>query len=320
MFAVVLLAGVYCAGLALDADKVVIEPRAKRQPAASVDAPSADLRVTVPLVMVPVHVTTPLGASVTNLSKENFRIFEDNVEQTITYFALEDAPISIGLVFDTSGSMRKKMPRSLEATTEFFKTANPNDEFFLVEFSERPKLGVPFTLDSDEIYRKLAHVRPEGRTALLDAVNLALMQMKKARNPRRAIVILSDGGDNHSRFTANKVKATLRETDAQVYAMGIFDPRGSAKRSMEERNGPQLLGELAEETGGRHYAVDNLADLPDVCARIGNELRNQYVVGYAPANVQQDGKYHRVKVTLTAPADMPPLRTRYRLGYYSPTE
>ncbi len=300
---------------------VKIEPHTRTRAALDpMEFPHVDLRVDVPLVLIPVHVTNPLGASVTNLNKDNFHLFEDNVEQTITQFACEDAPLSIGLLFDASGSMRNKMKQSSEAAAAFFRTANPEDEFFLVEFNERPRLAMPFTRDSDEIYKRIVHTRPMGRTSLLDAIHMGLLQMKSAKNLRKAIVIFSDGGDNRSRYTESEIKIAMREGDVQVYAMGIFEPEDTRKRTPEEENGPQLLTELADETGGRHYPVRHLEDLPSVCARIGNELRNQYLIGYAPTSAAQDGKFRQVKVTVSAPENMPPLRAHHRLGYYASTQ
>src|SRR5271155_4283822 len=279
--------------------------------------PVADLRVDVPLVLIPVHVTTPLGVSVTDLSKTNFRVFEDGAEQQITHFASEDAPLSIGVLFDASGSMKNKIAKSAEAVAAFFKTSNTEDEFFLIEFNDRPRLAVPFTQDSEQIYRHIAHTRAWGRTSLLDAIHLALGQMKNAKNLRKAIVIVSDGGDNRSRYTESEIKAAMREADVQVYALGIFDPDDQPKRTREEKDGPRLLGELADETGGRHYPVETLDELPELCARIGNELRNQYLIGYAPTNGADDGKYRHVKVTMVPPPSMPPLRAHHRQGYYA---
>jgi Ca-activated chloride channel homolog len=287
--------------------------------AASAVVPQARLRVDSSLVLIQVHVTTPDGFSVTNLKKENFALVEDNVEQTITHFSKDDAPLSIGLLFDSSGSMHNKMVKSSEAVARFFKTANADDEFFLVEFNERPKLLVPFTPDSDEIYRRVVRTKPFGRTSLLDAIHLAMVQMKKARNFRKAIVILSDGGDNRSRFTSSEIKNAMRETDVQLFAMGIFD-EGARKQTVEEQNGPRLLDELAEQTGGRLYTVDNLDDLESISARISQELRNQYVLGYAPTNNSRDGKYRQIKLKLDAPAELPRLRANYRHGYYAPGE
>jgi Ca-activated chloride channel homolog len=279
--------------------------------------PRADLLVDVPLVLIPVHVTTPLGVSVTDLPKSDFRVFEDGAEQKITHFSSEDAPLSIGVLFDASGSMKNKIAKSAEAVAAFFKTSNAEDEFFLIEFNERPKLAVPFTQDSDEIYKHVARTRAIGRTSLLDAIHLALVQMKTAKNLRKAIVIVSDGGDNRSRYTESEIKSAMREADVQVFALGIFDPDDQPKRTREEKDGPRLLGELADETGGRHYPVENINDLPVLCARIGNELRNQYMIGYTPSNEMEDGRYRHVKVTVISPPEMPLLRAHHRQGYYA---
>jgi Ca-activated chloride channel family protein len=301
--------------------EVAIVPRAKPKAAADIaNSPRADLRVDVPLVLIPVNVTTPLGSSVTSLTKENFRLFEDGVEQRITHFASEDAPVSIGLLLDTSGSMRNKMKKSLEAAGELFKTASLDDEFFLIEFNERPKLTAPFTRDANDLYKRLVRAKPVGRTSLLDALHLAMAQMKNARNTRKAIVLLSDGGDNHSRHTETEIKKAVHEADVQIYALGIFDAEDSPKRTIEERNGPYLLDDLATHTGGRHLPVGKLNDLPGICARIGAELHNQYLLGYCPANSARDGKYRKVLVTPVAPPNMPPLKAHFRPGYIAPAE
>jgi Ca-activated chloride channel family protein len=283
------------------------------------EALPVSIRVDASLVLIPVHVTTADGASVTDLLKDNFRLFEDNVEQNITYFAKDDAPISIGVLLDTSGSMHNKMRRSSEAAATFFRTANPQDEFFLIEFQDRPKLTVPFTDDPDELYRRVLRARPFGRTSLLDAVHLACVQMKKARNTRKAILIVSDGGDNCSRLTPRQVKTDVLESDLQTYAIGIFDDDSTKKRTREEQNGPGLLDDLAEETGGRHYRVDNLEQLASVAARISNDLRNEYLIGYSSANPERDGKYRKVKVNVDAAGEAK-LRTYYRRGYYAPAQ
>jgi VWFA-related protein len=282
--------------------------------------PRTRLRVDSALVQIPVHVTTASGASVTGLKRDNFHLFEDDVEQKITHFAMEDAPTSIGLLFDASGSMHNKMRQSYEAAAAFFKTANPQDEFFLVEFNERPKLSVTFTPDSDELYQRILRVHPFGRTSLLDAIHLAMVHMKNARSVRKAIVILSDGGDNRSRYTAREIKNAMLESDVQLYAMGIFEPEETRKRTLEEQNGPQLLGDLADQSGGRLYTVDRVDELPLISARIGNELRNQYVLGYVSTNDSRDGKYRHVKVKLVPPPDMPSLRSYNRQGYHAPSE
>src|SRR5580658_8296360 len=280
--------------------------------------PKADIRVDTALVLVPAQVTNFLGTPVTDLHKEDFRVFEDGVEQPITNFSREDAPLSIGLLYDISGSMRNKIKKSAEAAAAFFKTSNPEDEFFLVEFSDRPKLTVPFTSDPDEVYQRIAHVKPFGRTALLDAIRMAMGEMKHARNTRKALVIVSDGGDNRSRHTEREIKNAMLESDLQVYAMGIFDSEDTPKHSTEEQNGPKLLQELADQSGGREYPVTSLNDLPSISARIGNQLRNQYLLGYSPANPERDGKYRVIKLTVTPQTEIPDMRVYYRHGYYSP--
>ncbi len=292
--------------------------RPPASPAAG-DTLPVNLRVDTTLVLVPAHVTTGGGASVTDLSQNNFHVSEDNVEQKITYFAKDDAPISIGVLLDTSGSMRNKMHRSSEAAATFFQTANPQDEFFLIEFNDRPKLTVPFTSDPDVLYRHVLHAHPFGRTSLLDAVHMASIQMKRARNTRKAILIVSDGGDNSSRFTPHQVQADVLESDMQTYAIGIFEPDVTRKLTAEEQHGPDLLEELAEATGGRHYRVDDIDQLASVAARVSTDLRNQYLLGYTSTNVERDGKYRQVKVNVTANGAAK-LRTYYRRGYYAPLE
>lgn len=297
-----------------------IDPRFNLNASTSLSrAPEARLRVDSALALIPVHVTRDDGASVTNLAKGNFQIFEDGVEQKITHFSTDDAPVSIGLLFDTSGSMNNKMRKSAEAAATFFKTANIDDEFFLVEFNERPKLTVPFTSDADLLYRRITHTKPFGRTSLLDAIHLAMVQMKNARNLRKAIVIVSDGGDNRSRFSASEIKNAMLESDVQLYAMGIFDLDDLHKHPIEEQNGPQLLEELAEQTGGEMFTVSNLDELKPASEQISRELRSQYLLGYSPSDAERDGKYRRVKVKLNTP-DLPNLRTYFRHGYYAPEE
>jgi len=308
-----------------DDDNVSIQPRVKadavEQPKVSEpERQPATLRVDTSLVQINVTVTDPLNRFVTGLEKEHFKLFEDKVEQTILQFSSEDAPLSIGLVFDTSGSMGPKLQKSRQAAAQFFKTANPEDEFFLIEFNDRPELVTPFTTDTEEIQNRLTFAQSKGRTALLDGVYTAMNQMKKAHNPRKAILIISDGGDNNSRYTESEVKNSVREADVQIYGIGIFEPMGSRGRTPEELMGPSLLNEVAELTGGRSYNVENLNELADIAAKIGIELRNQYVLYYSSKNPARDGKYRHVNVKLVQPRGLPPLKAFFRLGYYAPSQ
>ncbi len=307
----------FCFQSAFTDGAVSITPRSRPSSGAAPANPQAVLRSDASLVVIPTWVSTERGIAVTNLSRDNFRVEQDDVEQPISYFAKDDAPLSIGLLFDSSGSMKTKMDKAAQAVEAFLQTANTEDEFFLVEFSDRAKLVVPFTRDSGEISGSVSSARPSGRTSLLDAIDLGLKQMKKAQNARKALVIVSDGGDNWSRHTAREVRGALQESDVQLYAMGIFDPDLSKKSPKENRNGPALLDDLAYQTGGRHYPVPNINDLPSISQTIGLDLRNEYLIGYHPTD-SRDGKYHRVKVNLDVPKDSPRLRANYRKGYYAP--
>jgi len=299
--------------------QVTIVPRAKPVTPGEV-LPRSNIRVDSTLVLIPVTVTDPLNRFVTGLEKENFRVFEDKTEQQVVQFSSEDAPLTVGIVFDCSGSMGPKLEKSRQAVAQFFKTANPDDEFFLVEFNDRAELAVKLTRNLEEIQNRLTFTQSRGRTALLDAVYLALHHMKKGRNPRKAILIISDGGDNNSRYTESEIKKLVQEADVQIYAIGIFEPLSSRGRTAEELAGPSLLTEIAEQTGGRHFPVENLNELPDIAAKIGIELRNQYILGYSPKNQERNGKYRRVHVKLVQPRGLPPLRAFWRMGYYAPTQ
>jgi Ca-activated chloride channel homolog len=313
-----LLTTAFSAGFS-DEDKVTITPRAKPAEPAVV-LPRANIRVDTNVVLIPVTVTDPLNRFVTGLEQDSFKVSEDKAEQKIISFGSEDAPLSIGIVFDTSGSMGPKLEKSRQAVSEFFKTANPEDEAFLVEFNDRPELVTPFTHNLEEIQNRLTFTQSKGRTALLDGIYLALHTMKKAHNPRKALVVISDGGDNSSRYTETEIKNLVKEADVQIYAIGIYEAIGARGRTPEELSGPGLLTDVSEPTGGRHFIVENLNELPDVAAKIGIELRNQYVLGYSPSNQARDGKYRKVSVKLVQPRGLPPLHAFWRTGYYAPTQ
>lgn len=299
--------------------QATITPRTKPV-AEAAKLPQANIRIDANLVLVPVTVCDPMNRPVTGLEKEHFKVLDDKVEQTITHFAMDDEPLAVGLVFDISGSMANKLRRSRAAATAFFRTANPEDEFFLVEFNDQPKLVVPLSRSYEEIQSQLTFVQSKGRTALLDAIFLALHEMKNTKLQRKALLIVSDGGDNCSRYTEGEVRNRVRESDVLIYAMGIFEPDGSRGRSPEELSGPGLLNDICEQTGGRHLPVDDLAEMPDIAAKIGIELRNRYVIGYSPTDAQRDGRYHHVQVKVIPPHGLPTLRAYWRLGYYAPTK
>jgi len=281
--------------------------------------PGSTVHIDVDLALVNVTVTDPFNRLVTGLELDNFRVFEDNIEQEVVNFSAEDVPISIGVIFDFSGSMANKVGKAREAALQFFKTANPQDEFFLVSFNERAELTSAFTNSVEDLQSRMMLTSAKGRTALLDAIYLGLSQMRGAHNAKRALLILSDGGDNHSRYNESDIKRLVKEADTQLYAIGIFDQPGYRNRTPEELNGPTLLNEVTELTGGRVFNVAKLEELPDIASKIGMELRNQYVLGYRPSNKAHDARWRKVKIKLRAPRGLPPLTVYSKTGYYAPS-
>jgi Ca-activated chloride channel homolog len=291
--------------------------------AASREASSSSTTILVhsDLVQIPVTVTDGSGRAVSGLEKEHFTLFEDKVQQVITHFSAEDAPASIGLVFDTSDSMGPRMNRAHEAVVALLRNSHPADEFFLVQFSSHAALVAGMTSHSEEIAQRARMMEVGGSTALLDAVALAMDEMRNAHHVRKAIVIISDGGDNSSRCSVSEIKKAVREGDALIYAIGITDDNDySLNGPRDKLTGPALLNEIATQTGGRLFEVRKLKQLPDIAAKISGWLRNQYVLGYAPENPQRNGAYRRVAVKLTKPKGYPRLHAFWRLGYYAPTE
>jgi Ca-activated chloride channel homolog len=278
------------------------------------------IKVDVNMTLVNLTVTDPLDRLVTGLEKEHFRVYEDGIEQEVLTLSSEDVPVSIGLVFDMSGSMSDKVEKARQAAVQFMRTANPLDQFFLVSFNDRAELTSGFTNSVDELQNRMMFTASKGRTALLDAIYLGLSQMRGAHNGKRALLIISDGGDNHSRYNESDVKNYLKEADCQLYAIGIFDPIGIRSRTPEELEGPSLLTEMTEMTGGRVFPVVNLGELPDIAAKIGMELRNQYVLGYKSSNPQHTGTWRKIKVKLRAPKGLPPLNVYAKTGYYAPNQ
>jgi Ca-activated chloride channel homolog len=323
--AMLTLAGLLAMGVRCADDQKAPTPPPPNHPGAQViirtpPVHAAPLLVDVNLVVVNVTVTDPYDRIVTGLDQENFQVYDEKVEQKIVAFSTEDAPISVGMIFDCSGSMGDKIQKSKEAALQFFKTSNPQDEFMLISFSDRPDMVSGFTAKFENLQDRLLTVKSGGRTALLDAIYLGLSEMKKATTNRRALLVISDGGDNHSRYTENDIKKAVKESDVQIYAVGIFEPLSSRARTSEEASGPGLLAELSEVSGGRMFSVENSNELPDIAEKISIELRNQYVLGYRPSNLIRDGRWRRIRVKLNPPKGLPPLQVYARTGYYAPTQ
>jgi Ca-activated chloride channel homolog len=271
----------------------------------------------VNLVLVPVSVIDPMQRIVVGLHPDNFQVFEGKKAQEIRHFSSEDAPVSVGIILDTSGSMRDKMERVREAVHQFCRAANVDDEFFMITFSDEPRMAQDFTRQPSDIENELLYTYPKGRTALLDAIYMGVGKMKEAKYPRKALLIISDGGDNHSRYSERNLREAVRESDVIVYSIGTFD---RYVPTQEEFLGPTLLSDIAEPTGGQSFTITSANEMPDIARLIGTELRTQYVLGYRPEDVPRDGKWHKISIKLKLPKQLAFLRVHAKTGYYATTQ
>lgn len=303
-------------------DDVHITPR-NMSPEAIASAPHIPrgisvIHSSVDLVTVPVTITDNLNRPVVGLDQENFQLFENKKPQEIRHFSNEDTPVSIGLIVDMSGSMANKIDKTREAIRQFCREANPQDEFFMITFADTPQLAADFTNQPDDIESNLLLTRAKGRTSLLDAIYMGLQKMHDARYPRRALLILSDGGDNHSRYIERDVKNAVKEADVSLYSVGTFDRYVNTE---EEMLGPELLRSITEVTGGKAYTTTNITDLPAITRAIGVQLRHQYVLSYRPGAKPQKGKWYKINVRLRLPKGLHTfLRVNARTGYYASVE
>jgi Ca-activated chloride channel family protein len=276
--------------------------------------PSANLRVDVNMTLVPVTVLDVEGRNITGLRRENFRVFDENQQRPIVSFGGEDAPVSVGLVFDSSRSMTDKFKTARLAPQALFDELNPEDESFLVTVSDRAHLRQPFTSMFSEIQNALLFSSPAGTTSLLDGAYMGLSELKHARNPRKALIIVSDGGENTSRYTLHELASMAAESDAQIFAICLYQN----PQSDEEQAGPGLLTRLAQVSGGANFLTSNVNDLQKSMRRIGISLHHQYVLGYHPPEDVPSGKYRKLKVQVLVPANTPKLHIYARAGYYAP--
>lgn len=296
---------VACAPAGAQEPTVSITPRARQHVQGSALRPN--LRIDYSMVLVPVTVTDATDHPVTDLAPDAFRVFQDNIEQKVLGLHHEEGPVSVGFIFDASSSMKGRMDRSIAAVEQFLKTLNKGDEFFLIRFNDRPALITNFTNDPDDILSSLSFVQPDGWTALNDAICLGLQRMKHARNERRALFVLTDGGDNNSRYSEGEVRSLARESDVRIYSIGLFER-------------PHFLERLAMDTGGRAIWARKVQDLPDVVDKLSRDFRNQYVLSYSPHERQNDGKYHNIRVEIVKTIKLMQLNVFWRRGYFAPEE
>jgi Ca-activated chloride channel homolog len=311
-------------GCAQSTDEVHVVPRArsKAEPSdvdSALNAHTKPLRADVDLVLIPTTVVDGKNRPVTDLQKQNFAVYEDNDLQEIRNFSTEDAPISVGLILDVSKSMSNKIETERTALAEFFKSANAEDDYFVITLGDRPRIIADTTQSLDDIEAKLALVIPNGNTALLDGIYLGIHKLNSARYQRRALVIISDGGDNHSHYTAKEIKRLVQEADVLIYSIGIFDNMPvPVFKTIEEKLGKHLLTQITELTGGRTIAADDRTKVPEIASDISRELREQYLLGYRSSNPEHDGKWRKIKVQVNASEIVPPLHAYYKKGYVAP--
>lgn len=273
------------------------------------------IRQRTSLVVVNVSVTDKQFRQISGLNKEHFEIYEDKVRQQIEFFSDDDRPASVGIVFDLSGSMNNKISRAREAIKAFIDTCHNQDDFFLVGFNERATLLAELS-DGQSVLDKLLLAEPRGQTALYDAAYLGVEKVKQGRHDKRAILIVSDGQDNASRYNYGELRKLLKEADVQVYCIGITE-EGADMGSILDRQGRLVLEEIARTTGGMAFFPSSYAELEDSVTRIALTLRHQYSIGYVPLNEQRDGKWRKIKVRVNAPKGLPSLNVRAKEGYYA---
>lgn len=282
----------------------------KRAPANS----SSDLKISVNMTLVPVTVLDNMGRSVTGLTPQNFRVFDNSHQVPIASFARQDQAIAVGLVFDCSRSMMDKYRNEREAPRQLFQQLSPQDQSLLVTVSDRASLRSPLTADLGDISDQLMFTHPTGSTPLLDGIHMALVELKKSHLGRKALVVVSDGGDNNSRFTLREIESLMAESDTQIFTVLLYNN----PQAPEEVTGPDLLDHLAAKSGGVNFVIRNIDEIHQVMAKIGINLHNEYVLGYYMPDDGRSGQYRRIGVQLLLPPGTPRLSIHARQGYYAP--
>ena len=284
-------------------------------PAKQRQSPDDKVVLGTDLVSLMVTVTDTYGRFVTGLGKDHFDVFDDKVQQQIVHFSDEDAPLSLGIVYDVSGSMKDRISRSIKALKRFMETSHEDDDFFLLAFNDRARLVQDFTTSADEVIGRLMFVQPKGSTALYDAAYLAVEKARQGRHSKKALLIITDGQDNNSRYTYKELRNLVKEADVLIYAIGITDPASDSLAGF----GRGVLEEITRMTGGRAFFPNayNEAELVEVCTRIALELRHQYSIGFYPTDAASSVKWHKLQLKINPPKGLGRLSLSYREGYPS---
>jgi VWFA-related protein len=269
--------------------------------------PAASLRLDVNRVLIPVTVTDTEDHKVEGLRKEDFRLFEDGVPREVVDFFIDEAPVSVGIVLDSSNSMRLKFDNARRAIAEFLRMSLPEDESFLITVQDQPELVHGFTRDSKTMLHEIEAIQPRGWTALYDGIYLAINHLKRSHHDRRVLLVLSDGGDNNSRYTESEIKNLVQESDVRIFTISILERSPTVEK-------------LAEQSGGRAFRARNLEELPDKAVTLSALVHGEYVLGFAPGDQKWDGKHHSVKVEVTQPATGARMHVSWRRSYASPLQ
>jgi Ca-activated chloride channel homolog len=256
---------------------------------------------------------------VRGLTRHEFRVYQEKSEQRIAYFSEEEVPLSLAVIFDVSGSMDGKLAAMRTAVDAVLRGANVGDEFALITFADSPQIAMGWSENPDEIQNRLLQASAHGETSLLDALRTGLAHMKKARNARRAMIVFSDGGDNHSRSTEREIDRALEESGVQIYAIDGADSLASLSRSPEVFDGPDLLDRICDHAGGRYFQADGKREFQRAAEQIARELRSQYLIGYVPEGAN-DGRFHHVRVQVQRDAGTPKVTVFWRKGYRAASE
>lgn len=280
------------------------------------DRKTGDIKIETDLVTLTLTVTDSYGRFVSGLTKDAFSVWDEKEKQKITFFSDTDAPASIGILFDVSGSMSgDKIAKARHALERFINTSHPRDEYYLIAFNKRAQLLMDRTRDGEAVLNRLTLVEPKHNTALYDACYLGVERVTRGTHQKKALLIISDGQDNASRYNFKEVRRLMKESDVVIYSVGIISPHDAT--TMDGMQGQAFLDELSSVTGGKSFYPSSDVEMDEIFERIALELRHQYSIGYTPEDFSPNGDWRKVKVKVKRVSGLGRLTVRYRSGYYA---